>query len=107
MEGVGQIDEPGHLLRRVGRPARAIVVGVAREQGHRPTRESGEPGDRGTAELAPELEERAAVHECVDDRPHLVGLAPVAGNCVDEPLVAAVRVVVARRARRQPVHRRG
>ena len=106
VEGVGQVDEPGHLLGRVRGPARAVVVGIAGEHRNRPARQAREPGDGRTPELAPELEERVAVDDRIDDRPHLVALASIAGDGVDEPLVASVGIVVALGAWGQRVHRR-
>ena len=108
VERVGQIDEAGDLLAGLGRPAAAVHVGVAGEDGDGPAVEPGQTGHGRATPAAPDLREGVAVDERVDDRPDLVDLPPVAGDRVDQPVVAALRIVALglRRARRCVEHRR-
>ncbi len=69
--------------------------------------EAREPGNRAASVEASELEPRAVVDDRLDDRADLVDLAPVAGDGVQERLVAAPRIVVdVRDAGRELVDRR-
>ena len=106
VEGLRQFDEAGEFLRRVRRPAAGVDVGVRRGDGDRPAVEPGQPGDDGAPEPAPDLEETAAVHDRFEDGADLVHLAAVARHRLDEELLAAVRRVAARAARRQVERRR-
>jgi hypothetical protein len=61
------------------------------------------PGDDGAAVELADLEERALVHDRLDDRAHLVHLARIARNRVAQPLLASLGVIVHGAARRQVV----
>ena len=106
-KGLRKLGEAGHLEGCVRGPRRAVVVGIARDDRDRPAIEVGEPGDERAAPRLPDLEERARVHERLDDRAHAVDLAPVARDRPDEPFLAPRRIVARRAARRQLVHRLG
>ena len=107
VEGLGELGEAGHLEGGVRRPRPAVEVGVSRDDRDGPPIQPGEPGDEGTPPRLADLEERAAVHHCLDDRAHAVDLAAVARDRPDEPFLAPRRVVVGRAARGQLVHRPG
>ena len=101
-----KIDEARDLLRGVGGPA-ADHERVAREHGDRPAVEPREPGDDRAAAMLPDLEERARIDDALEDRPHVVDLAPVARHRLDQERLAPRRVVGRRDARRQLVDRGG
>src|SRR3546814_7033119 len=59
VEGFGQIDEAGDLVCCIGRPAAAIVIGIAGEDRHRPAVQPRQAGDHRAAVHAAHLEERS------------------------------------------------
>ena len=108
MEGLGEIDPAHHLLARLRRPRAAIVEGIAGHQQHRTAFEPGKPGDDRAAEIGAHLEEPALVHHGVDDRAHLVDLAPIARHRLQQQFLARApdrrctpRSAAGRRPRRQ------
>ncbi len=106
VEGLRELYETRELLRRVGRPAAGVDVGVRRRDGDRPAVEAGEAGDQRPAETAADLEEAAAIDHRLDDGADLVDLAPVARHRFDQEVLAPVRGILARGARRQLERRR-
>src|SRR3546814_15351958 len=72
-------------------------------QGHGHAVEPREAGDDRAAVHPAHLEERVLVDHRVDDRAHLVDPAPVARDDLEELLLAALRIVLARGAGRDLV----
>ena len=60
-ERLREVDEPLDLARRVRGPTAGVVVRIVREHRDRPAVEPREPGDRGAAPPATDLEERVRV----------------------------------------------
>src|SRR5215471_18799382 len=89
VEGLGEVHEALHLLTGVGRPRAAVEVGIAGEDGHRPAVEASESRDDRAAVQRADLEEGALVHHRLHDAAHLVRLADVARDCLDEPRLAS------------------
>ncbi len=106
MERLRDVEEALDLLAGVGRPGAAVEVRIARHQRHRPAVEPRVAGDDRAAVERRDLEERALVDDRLDDAPHLVGLARVVRDRLEEPRIAPLRIVAARAARRQVVDRR-
>src|SRR6267378_6912931 len=98
MEGLGEVDEADDLVAGVGRPAAAIEEGVARQHGDRPAVEPRQAGDDRAAPQLADLEERAAIDAGVDDRPDAIDLAAIARHRLEQAGLAAMGIVVARRA---------
>ena len=105
VERLGQVDEPGDLLRRGGRPTTAVVIRVACQDGHRPAVQPCQATDGRSTEGRSELEEAVLVDHRVDDRPHPVDLPAVPGHQVRQVGIGAVRIIRARSPLCQLVHR--
>ncbi len=91
VEQRGQIDQPGQLLARVGRPTAAVDLRVLGVDGDGHAVEASKAADDRGAPASPDLEERIVVDDGVEDGPHVIGLASVAGNGVDQPVLSAAR----------------
>src|SRR5881392_707200 len=98
MEGLGEIDEADDLVASVRGPAAAVEERVARQHRDRQAVDPRETRDDRSAEQAAHLEERALVDHRLDDRPHLVDLAAVARDRLEQELVAALGLVGLRAA---------
>ena len=91
VELVAHVDEPGELLRRVRGEAAGVVGGVGCEHSHRATVQPRKRRDQRGTESGADLEHRAAIENGLEDPAHLVRLARVARDDVDELLLAPVR----------------
>src|SRR5262249_60087220 len=107
VEGLGEIDEALNLLAGVGRPRAPVEVWIAGEDGDRPAVEAREPRDDRAAVERADLEEGALVDYRLHDAAHLVRLADVARDGLDEPRLAARGRIRALTARSDLVDRRG
>src|SRR5439155_677207 len=108
VERLRGVDEALDLLAGVGRPRAAVEERVAGHDGDRPAVQAREPGDDRAAVERRDLEERAGVHDGLDDRPHLVRLADVArdrADVGDDPLPAADARDVGAAGRLDGLHR--
>lgn len=81
------------LWLELRRPAAAVKIGVVGEDRDRPAVDAGEAGDRRAAVVLADFEERAEVHDRLDDLAHLVDLAAVARDDRDELPVSARGIV--------------
>src|SRR5207245_7296343 len=106
VERLRQVHEALDLLARGRGPRAAVEERVTRHQRYGPAVEAGEAGDNRAAVERPDLEERVAVHDRLDDRAHLVRLAGVVWDRFEEPGVAALGIVGPGPALRQLVARR-
>ena len=94
-EGVAELDEAPQLLGAVGGHAAAVHHRIVRHHAHRVAVDPGEARDLGAPVARGELEERPAVHDGLEDAPHLVGAATLPRHPGQELLLGTVAGVFA------------
>ena len=104
VEGIRQFDGAACLLRAIGAHGAGVEAAVIAENHHRLTVDARKSGNLSTPEQPAHLEEVSVVDHRTNDPAHVEGLAPIAGNGLEEPVLAPVHRIAARRARGQIVH---
>ena len=93
IESVAEVDEAGHLVRRVDSETPALVLGIVGNNPDAVTVQPGKPGDQVAGPVPLDLEELPLVNYQGDQLVHVVGFQGVHRDEVDQLFFPSVRVI--------------